>query len=72
MIWLTIYDNINDAHGQDSDKLESDSDDCQEVVALAAVSSQVSSSSVEFMKLNKRKIKRAEKFNTLPACCKGW
>jgi hypothetical protein len=32
---MAKYDNADDPHGQDSDKLESDSDDCQEVAALS-------------------------------------
>jgi hypothetical protein len=32
---MAKYDNADDPHGQDSDKLESDSDDCQEVIALS-------------------------------------
>jgi hypothetical protein len=43
------------------DELLSDSDECQEVAALAAASSQVSSSSVKSMKPNKRNFKRVGK-----------
>jgi len=64
---MANYDNTNDAHGEDSDKLQSDSDECQEVAALATASTQVSSSSVKSMKLNKRNFKRFGKSNTVPA-----
>ena len=63
---MANYDNTNDAHGEDSDKLQSDSDECQEVAALAAASTQVSSSSVKSMKPNKRNFKRFGKSNTVP------
>ena len=52
------------------DELESDSDECHEVAALAAASSQVSSSSVKSMKPNKRNFKRVGKSNTLPAAAR--
>uniref|UniRef100_K3YDW2 Uncharacterized protein n=1 Tax=Setaria italica TaxID=4555 RepID=K3YDW2_SETIT len=47
---MSNYDEADDPQGQDSDKLESDSDECQEVAALAATASQVSSSNVQSMK----------------------
>ena len=68
---MANYDNTNDAHGEDSDKLQSDSDECQEVTALAAATSQVSSSNVKSMKLNKRNFKRFRKSNTVPAAWVG-
>ena len=36
---MANYDDTDDPHGQDSDKLQSDSDDCQEVAALGASAS---------------------------------
>lgn len=63
---MANYDKADDLHGQDSDKLESDSDDCQEVAALTATSSQVSSSSVKTMKTKKMNFKRVGKSNALP------
>ncbi|KAJ1288585.1 hypothetical protein BS78_02G099000, partial [Paspalum vaginatum] len=68
---MANYDKADDPHGQDSDKLESDSDDCQEVAALTATSSQVSSSSVKSMKVKKTNFKRFGKSNVLPPIARG-
>lgn len=48
---MAKYDNADDPHGQDLDKLESDSDDCQEVAALSVTSSQISSYSIKAKKM---------------------
>ncbi|WVZ57253.1 LOW QUALITY PROTEIN: hypothetical protein U9M48_007658 [Paspalum notatum var. saurae] len=63
---MANYDKADDPHRQDSDKLESNSDDCQEVAALTATSSHVSSSSVKTMKAKKMNFKRVGKSNALP------
>ncbi|XP_037422680.1 uncharacterized protein LOC119287263 isoform X2 [Triticum dicoccoides] len=52
--------------GHDSDKLDTDSDDCEAVAALAATDSQVSSSNVAALKPNKKSFKKSAKPNTLP------
>ena len=67
---MSNYDDADAPHGGDSDKLESDSDECQEVAALAATASQVSSSNVQSMKPNRRSFKRVAKPKTLPATTK--
>jgi hypothetical protein len=67
---MANYDDTDDPHGQDSDKLQSDSDDCQEVAALgASASTQVSSFSVKSIKPNKRNFKRFGK-HTVPAAAR--
>ncbi|KAL6598515.1 hypothetical protein ACP70R_046214 [Stipagrostis hirtigluma subsp. patula] len=60
------YDETKVPQGEDSDKLESDSDDCQEVAAVAATSSQVSSSNIGTLKPNMKSFKRVGK-KTVPA-----
>ncbi|CAN6248706.1 unnamed protein product [Urochloa humidicola] len=68
---MSNYDEADVPQGEDSDKLQSDSDEYQEVAALAATTSQVSSSNVRSMKPNKKSFKRAAKANTLPAATKN-
>ncbi|CAN6201335.1 unnamed protein product [Urochloa humidicola] len=68
---MSNYDQTDAPRGEDSDKLESDSDECQVVAALAATASQVSSSNIQSMKPNKKSFKRAGKANTLPAATKN-
>ncbi|WVZ83588.1 hypothetical protein U9M48_030720 [Paspalum notatum var. saurae] len=64
----TTLNDVSMIHmGKIQTKLESDSDDCQEVAALTTTSSQVSSSSVKSMKAKKMDIKRARKSNALPS-----
>lgn len=67
---MSNYEETDAPRGEDSDKLESDSDECQEVAALAATASQVSSSNVQSMKPNRKCFKRFGKSNTLPAATK--
>ncbi|CAN6275245.1 unnamed protein product [Urochloa humidicola] len=71
MNYMSNYDQTDAPQGEDSDKLESDSDECQVVAALAATASQVSSSNVQSMKPNKKSFKRAGKAYTLPAATKN-
>ncbi|CAN6362918.1 unnamed protein product [Urochloa humidicola] len=68
---ISNYDQADAPQGEDSDKLESDSDECQVVAALAATASQVSSSNVQSVKPNKKSFKRTGKANTLPAATKN-
>ena len=64
------YDAADSPLGEDSDKLKSDSDECQEVAALAATTSQVSSSNVQSIRPNKKVFKRAAKPKILSTAIK--
>ncbi|XBI57640.1 hypothetical protein VPH35_038999 [Triticum aestivum] len=63
---MSTYDEAKGPTGHDSDKLDTDSDDCEAVAALAATNSQVSSSNVGALKPNKKSFKKTTKANTLP------
>ena len=58
---MSAYAETTVPEGEDSDRLESDSDDCHEVATLSASASQVSSS-----KPNKKSFKRTCKAKTVP------
>lgn len=67
MTCMANQDKSDGPQGHNLDKLESDSDEYQEVSAIAATSSQqVSSSSAKSMKPNKKSFKTVGKSNTLP------
>ncbi|XP_044447928.1 uncharacterized protein [Triticum aestivum] len=55
---MSTYDEAKGPTGHDSDKLDTDSDDCEVVAALAATNSQVSSSNVGALKPNKKSFKK--------------
>ena len=63
---MSTFDEAKGPTGHDSDKLDTDSDDCEAVAALAATDSQVSSSNVAALKPNKKSFKKSAKPNTLP------
>ncbi|XP_073367673.1 uncharacterized protein [Aegilops tauschii subsp. strangulata] len=62
---MSTFDEAKGPTGHDSDKLDTDSDDCEVVAALAATDSQVSSSNVAALKPNKKSFKKSAKPNTL-------
>lgn len=65
---MSTYAETKVPQGEDSDKLESDSDDCKEVATLSAAASvsQVSSCNMSGSKANRRSFKRCGKPKTLP------